>query len=99
MRGQLEPDETELRELTDSALRKPVGITDEQFISQNRKNIDFGKHARSFMNRKHGHYCKVCGEYKSNEIFSGSGHAAYICKKCAALPAAQRSEEMIPTKL
>lgn len=51
------------------------------------------------MSKKHGHYCKVCGEYKSNESFSGSGHAAHICKKCAALPAAQRSEEMILTKL
>ena len=43
MRGQLELDETELRELTDSDFRKTVGITDKQFISQNRKNIDFGK--------------------------------------------------------
>ena len=51
------------------------------------------------MAKKHGHYCKVCGEYKSNESFSGSGHAAHICKKCAALPAAQRSEKMILTKL
>ena len=51
------------------------------------------------MARNHGHYCKVCGEYKSNESFSGSGHAAHICKKCAALPAAQRSEAMILTKL
>lgn len=25
------------------------------------------------MSKKHGHYCKVCGEYKSNESFSGSG--------------------------
>lgn len=32
MRGHLEPDETELRELTDSALRKLGGITDEQFM-------------------------------------------------------------------
>ena len=31
MRGHLEPDETELRELTDSTLRKLGGITDEQF--------------------------------------------------------------------
>ena len=31
MRGYLEPDETELRELTDSALQKLGGITDEQF--------------------------------------------------------------------
>ena len=51
------------------------------------------------MAKKRGHYCKVCGEYKSNESFSGRGHAAHICKKCAALPAAQRSEEMVLTKL
>lgn len=25
--------------------------------------------------KKHGHYCKVCGEYKANEKFSGKGHA------------------------
>ena len=31
MCGHLEPDETELRELTDSALHKLDGITDEQF--------------------------------------------------------------------
>ena len=33
MRGHLEPDETELRELTDSALRKLGSITDEQFVA------------------------------------------------------------------
>ena len=44
------------------------------------------------MAKKCGHYCKVCGEYKANERFSGRGHAAHICKKCAALPAAQRAE-------
>ena len=31
MRKHLEPDEAELRELTDSTLRKLGGITDEQF--------------------------------------------------------------------
>lgn len=51
------------------------------------------------MSKKRGHYCKVCGQYKSNESFSGRGHAAHICKKCAALPAAQRSEDMTLTKL
>lgn len=51
------------------------------------------------MAKKHRHYCKVCREYKSNESFSGSGHAAHICKKCAALPAAQRSEKMVLAKL
>ena len=30
--------------------------------------------------KKHGHYCKICSEYKSNEKFSGKGHAAHICK-------------------
>jgi hypothetical protein len=51
------------------------------------------------MTKKRGHFCKVCGEYKSNESFSGRGHAAHICKKCATLPAAQRSEDMPLTKL
>lgn len=45
--------------------------------------------------KKHGHYCKVCGEYKANEKFSGKGYAAHICKKCAALPPDVRSAQMI----
>lgn len=49
--------------------------------------------------KKHGHYCKVCGEYKANEKFSGKGHAAHICKKCAALPPDVRSTQMIENKL
>jgi hypothetical protein len=49
--------------------------------------------------KSRGHYCKVCGQYKSNESFSGKGHAAHICKKCAALPATQRSENITLTKL
>ncbi len=51
------------------------------------------------MVKKHGHYCKVCGEYKSNESFSGSGHGSHICKKCAALSPAERSAEMTMTRL
>ena len=39
-----------------------------------------------------GHYCKICGEYKSNEKFSGKGHAAHICKACASLPLEKKSE-------
>ena len=31
--------------------------------------------------KKTGHYCKICGEHKANEKFSGKGHAAHICKK------------------
>ena len=28
--------------------------------------------------KKRGHYCKVCGEYKANEKFSGKGHARLV---------------------
>ena len=38
-----------------------------------------------------GHFCRVCGERKANEKFSGKGHAAHICKACAALPVADRN--------
>ena len=43
--------------------------------------------------KKHGHYCKVCGEYKANEKFSGKGHAAHICKSCASLPPEKQAEQ------
>lgn len=37
--------------------------------------------------KKHsGHYCKVCGERKANEKFTGKGHARHICKECQSLP-------------
>ena len=33
--------------------------------------------------KKHNvHYCRICGEYKANEKFSGKGHAQHICKTC-----------------
>lgn len=51
------------------------------------------------MAKKQGHYCKVCGTYRSNESFSGKGHSAHICKKCAALSPAERSKEMTLTRL
>lgn len=41
--------------------------------------------------KQHGHFCRVCGERKANEKFSGKGHAAHICKNCAALPLAERN--------
>lgn len=47
----------------------------------------------------HGHYCKVCGEYKANEKFSGKGHAAHICKACSKLSPAERSEQMTINRL
>ena len=36
-------------------------------------------------NKHQGHYCKVCGQYKSNESFTDKGHKNHICKKCAKL--------------
>ena len=35
--------------------------------------------------KRHGHYCRICGEYKANEKFSGKGHAQHICKACMSL--------------
>ena len=51
------------------------------------------------MNKKRGHYCKVCGEYKANEKFSGRGHAAHICKACASLPPEKKAEMMTVNRL
>lgn len=44
--------------------------------------------------KKHhrGHYCKICGNYKPNEKFSGKGHAQHICKECASLPQEKKNE-------
>lgn len=36
--------------------------------------------------KRSGHYCRICGEYKANEKFTGKGHARHICKKCQSLP-------------
>jgi hypothetical protein len=33
--------------------------------------------------KPHGHYCRICGQYRANEKFSGRGHAAHICKDCS----------------
>lgn len=49
--------------------------------------------------KRHGHYCKVCGEYKANEKFSGKGHAAHICKSYAKLPPEEQAEQLTLTRL
>lgn len=36
--------------------------------------------------KQQGHYCRICGEYKANENFSGKGHTHHICKQCQSLP-------------
>lgn len=50
-------------------------------------------------NRPHGHYCKICGEYKANEKFSGKGHTTHICKSCSKLSAAEKAEAMTINRL
>ena len=35
------------------------------------------------MSKPHGHYCRICQQYKANEKFSGRGHASHVCKECA----------------
>ncbi|MBP6491342.1 MAG: hypothetical protein KA282_00080 [Clostridia bacterium] len=35
------------------------------------------------MKKPHGHYCRICGQRKANEKFSGRGHAVHICMACA----------------
>ena len=42
--------------------------------------------------KRQGHYCKICGEHKANEKFSGQGHANHICKACSKLSLKQRKE-------
>ena len=46
--------------------------------------------------KKHrsGHYCKICSEYKSNESFSGMGHANHICKKCSKKSPTEQDAEV-----
>ena len=46
-----------------------------------------------------GHYCKVCGQHKANERFSGKGHAAHICEECSRLTPAEQAESMTLTRL
>jgi len=55
--------------------------------------------AKKKKSHQHGHYCKICGEYKANEKFSGKGHAAHICKACSRLSAAEKAEAMTINRL
>ena len=49
--------------------------------------------------KKRGHYCKVCGEYKANEKFSGKGQRrAPFVKPCRRPPRQKsRQKEMMLT--
>lgn len=44
--------------------------------------------------KQQGHFCRLCGEYKANEKFSGKGHARHICKGCQSLPEEVKADMM-----
>lgn len=43
--------------------------------------------------KQQGHYCRICGEYKANEKFSGKGHAQHICKTCMSAMRSGKTKE------
>ncbi len=49
--------------------------------------------------KKQGHFCKICGERKSNEAFRGAGHAGHICKECNSLPQERKNELQIINRI
>ena len=51
------------------------------------------------MKKRHGHYCKVCGEYRASEKFSGRGRGSHICKRCMSLPLDERNANEKLTKI
>lgn len=58
--------------------------------------ISIGKMAKK---KKQGHFCRICAERKSNEAFSGKGHAKHICKECDALPQERKNELQIINRI
>ena len=42
--------------------------------------------------KRQGHYCKICGEIRANEKFTGKGHAAHICKFCQLLSNEEKAD-------
>ena len=50
--------------------------------------------------KQQGHYCRICGDYKANEKFSGKGHAQHICKSCmSAMRSGKNPEDILPEPL
>jgi len=37
-----------------------------------------------------GRWCRICGQVRANEAFSGRGHRNCICRDCQSLPGAER---------
>lgn len=50
--------------------------------------------------KQQGHYCRICGDYKANEKFSGKGHAQHICKSCmSAMRNGKDPDDILPEPL
>ncbi|GAB6153603.1 hypothetical protein JCM17380_23530 [Desulfosporosinus burensis] len=49
--------------------------------------------------RRSGHYCKICSEYKSNESFSGKGHANHICRRCSKKSPTEQAADITLNRL
>ena len=77
-----------------------IYVTGSLNVFNHQSNVDINNRIVCYdIMKKHGHYCKICGEYKANEKFSGKGHAAHICKSCASLPAEKQAELMTLNRL
>ena len=37
-----------------------------------------------------GHYCRICGETRGNEKFSGKGRRVHVCQDCERIPVEER---------
>lgn len=48
-----------------------------------------GKNKKPAQPRKLGRYCWACQRQRSNESFSGPGHARHLCRECQKLGAAE----------
>ena len=51
------------------------------------------------LKKQRGHYCKICGQYRANEKFSGKGRNVHICKDCKKLPLEKRNELQTVNKI
>lgn len=50
--------------------------------------------------KQQGHFCRICGERKANEKFSGKGHTQHICKTCmSAMRSGNNMTDILPESL
>ena len=59
-----------------------------------KRNITKKTNKSNKTNKPKGHFCRVCGKHKSNESFTGRGHANHMCKTCSSRPVSERNKMM-----